>query len=85
MDAALREKAEDIIKAGIEWIDSHQDEETAVYKNKQKDVEEEIRPMLMSMYGAKDMSNVGGGEGSPMQEEAPMPMPGPKVPSDDID
>jgi len=74
MDAETREKAEDILKAGIEWLDSHQDEETAVYKNKQKDVEEEIRPMLMSMYGAKDMSNVGG-EGSPMQE----PTPGPKV------
>ena len=75
MDAETREKAEDILKAGIEWLDSHQDEETAVYKNKQKDVEEEIRPMLMSMYGAKDMSGEGGGEGSPMQE----PAPGPKV------
>ena len=37
MDAETREKAEDILKAGIEWLDSHQDEETAVYKNKQKD------------------------------------------------
>ena len=56
MEAAMIEKAEEILKGHIEWLDSHQEEATGVYKDKQKEVEEEIRPMLMSMYGATDAS-----------------------------
>jgi len=56
MEAAMIEKAEEILKGHIEWLDSHQEEVTGVYKDKQKEVEEEIRPMLMSMYGATDAS-----------------------------
>jgi len=65
LDADTISKAEDILKIHIEWLDSHQDDETAVYKEKQKEVEEEIRPMLMSMYGATDASAA--------------PAPGPKI------
>jgi L1 cell adhesion molecule like protein len=54
MDAETIKKAEDILQGHIGWLDSHQEEETGVYKDKQKEVEEEIRPMLMSMYGATD-------------------------------
>jgi hypothetical protein len=56
MDADTLAKAEDILKGHIEWLDTHQEEETAVYKDRQKAAEEEIRPMLMSMYGATDAS-----------------------------
>jgi L1 cell adhesion molecule like protein len=56
MDADTVAKAEDILKGHIEWLDTHQEEETQVYKDRQKGVEEEIRPMLMSMYGATDAS-----------------------------
>ena len=56
MDAETIEKAEGILKGHIEWLDSHQDESTGIYKDKQKEVEEEIRPMLMAMYGATDAS-----------------------------
>jgi L1 cell adhesion molecule like protein len=54
MNAETIKKAEDILQGHIGWLDSHQEEETGVYKDKQKEVEEEIRPMLMSMYGATD-------------------------------
>ena len=67
MDATTIEKAEASLKGHIEWLDSHQDEDTQTYKDKQKEAEEEIRPMLMSMYGATDASS------------AAAPAPGPKI------
>jgi L1 cell adhesion molecule like protein len=68
MDADTVAKAEDILKGHIEWLDTHQEEETAVYKDRQKAAEEEIRPMLMSMYGATDATGDAGAPGPKVDE-----------------
>lgn len=69
-DAATLEKAEGILKGHIEWLEAHPEESTETYKERQKAVEEEIRPMLMAMYGATDAS----GQGAQAAAE-----PGPRV------
>jgi L1 cell adhesion molecule like protein len=68
VDATTLEKAEGILKGHIEWLEGHPEESTETYKERQKSVEEEIRPMLMAMYGATDAS----GQGA-MAAAAPQP------------
>ena len=67
-DAATLEKAEAVLKVHMEWLDTHQEETTETYKERQKTVEEEIRPMLMAMYGATDSSGGGSGMTPEMME-----------------
>lgn len=74
-DAATLEKAEAILKGHIEWLEGHPEESTETYKERQKAVEEEIRPMLMAMYGATDSS---GGQGAAAPPE-PTAEPSPRV------
>jgi L1 cell adhesion molecule like protein len=64
------ESTEATIKEHIEWLDGHSDEDKDTYKDRYKVAEEAIRPILMKLYGAKDMS----GDGS-----VPEVPPGPKV------
>ena len=68
-DAATLEKAEAILKGHIEWLESNLEESTETYKERQKTVEEEIRPMLMAMYGATDASAQAEPEPTPRVEE----------------
>jgi L1 cell adhesion molecule like protein len=68
-DAATLEKAEGILKGHIEWLELNPEESTETYKERQKSVEEEIRPMLMAMYGATDSS--GQGAAAPTAEPSP--------------
>jgi len=49
--------AEAIIKEHIEWLDNNGDESKDTYKERLKVAEEAIRPILMKLYGAKDMSD----------------------------
>jgi L1 cell adhesion molecule like protein len=65
------ESAEATIKEHIEWLDGHSDEDKDTYKDRYKVAEEAIRPILMKLYGAKDMS-----DGASAPE---MPAPAPKV------
>jgi heat shock protein 1/8 len=52
----------------INWIDNHTDETKDTYKAKMKEAEEALRPVLMKLYSAKDVSGVpapsGGDEGN---------------------
>jgi heat shock protein 1/8 len=73
-DAATLEKAEGILKGHMEWLESNPEESTETYKERQKAVEEEIRPMLMAMYGATDASAQAGQAGPPPTAE-----PSPRV------
>lgn len=50
------QKAEDVLKEHIEWLDTHLEEDKDSYKDRYKQAEEAIRPILMKLYGAKDMS-----------------------------
>ena len=43
------------VSEGISWLDEHQEDEKEVYEEKQKEVEEKVRPTLMKLYqGAAD-------------------------------
>ena len=72
-DASTLEKAEGILKGHIEWLEGHPEESTETYKERQKAVEEEIRPMLMAMYGATDSSGQGAAQAAaePTAEQTP--------------
>ena len=78
-DAATLEKAEGILKGHIEWLEANPEELTDVYKERQKAVEEEIRPMLMAMYGATDSSGQGAAQAAAEMQPEPTAEPSPRV------
>ena len=84
-DAATLEKAEGILKGHIEWLEANPEESTETYKARQKSVEEEIRPMLMAMYGATDSSGQAAAQAAAAQaaaaaaQEQPQAEPSPRV------
>lgn len=51
------------VSEGITWLDEHQEEEKEVYEEKQKEVEEKVRPTLMKLYqgAAQDFAAEKGG------------------------
>jgi L1 cell adhesion molecule like protein len=60
------------VSEGISWLDEHQDDEKEVYEEKQKEVEEKVRPTLMKLYqGAADEFSAAKG--------AETAAPGPKI------
>lgn len=67
LDADTISKAEEILKEHIEWLESHSDEMTEVYKERQKVAEDAIRPMLMKLYGATDASGEKGDDSVPSE------------------
>jgi L1 cell adhesion molecule like protein len=58
------------IKEGIEWLESHQDEEKTVYDEKYKDYEEKIKPVMMKLY---EKSGVNAPADAPTTESAKGP------------
>jgi L1 cell adhesion molecule like protein len=56
------EKALAYVQEGIEWLDSHQDQEKAEYDEKQKEIEDKIRPTMMKLYqgAAQDFTQAKG-------------------------
>jgi L1 cell adhesion molecule like protein len=56
LDADTISSAEAVLKEHIDWLESHPDESTETYKERQKVAEEAVRPMLMKLYGATDQS-----------------------------
>jgi L1 cell adhesion molecule like protein len=57
-------KAEPIVKEAIEWIEKHDRESTETYKNKEKEYEERLRPIMLEVYN---------------QQPGPVPAAGPEV------
>lgn len=51
-----RKKVEDLVKTGLEWLDEHKESDPAEVKEKKKEWEEAIRPILMKLYNATDYS-----------------------------
>lgn len=75
LDSSVISRAEVIINGHIEWLDEHAEESTEAYKARYKEAENEIRPILMQLYGASDVSK---GDASPADADA-APAPGPKI------
>ena len=67
-------KAEEVLKGHIDWLDSHADEDKDTYKARYEEAQNEIRPLLMKLYGAQDFSGKTAGDTAQAQAE-----PGPKV------
>jgi L1 cell adhesion molecule like protein len=65
------------VSEGIEWLESHGEEDKEVYTAKQKELEEKIRPTLMKLYqdagadfaSAKAAEAAAGEESGPRVEE----------------
>ena len=68
MDPSDVEKAEEILKEQIEWLDSNPDADKDTYKDRYKTAEEAVRPYMMKMYGSK-------GDIPEGDESAPAPAP----------
>ncbi len=48
----VKKEAEPIVTDGLKWLDEHDKEDTQVYKNKQKELEDKINPLMTKLYGA---------------------------------
>ena len=59
---------EDVIQEGIDWLSANESAETDAFKEKQKEVEEKIRPVFMKLY-----QGAGAGAGDASAAEAPAP------------
>jgi L1 cell adhesion molecule like protein len=65
-------KAEEVLKGHIDWLDAHGDDDKETYKARYEEAQNEIRPLLMKLYGAQDFSGKGGAPDAAAE-------PGPKV------
>jgi L1 cell adhesion molecule like protein len=70
MDPTDIEKAEEILKEQIDWLDSNPDADKDTYKDRYKTAEEAVRPYMMKMYGSK---------GDIPEGDESAPAPGPKI------
>lgn len=48
----VKKEVEPIVEEGLKWLDEHTKEDTEVYKNKQKELEDKINPLMTKLYGA---------------------------------
>ena len=72
----VKNEAEPIITDALKWLEEHEKEETQVYKDKQKELEEKLNPLMMKLYGTPG-ATPGGDAGN----AAEMPKPN----DDDLD
>jgi L1 cell adhesion molecule like protein len=66
--------AETEIESGLSWLSSHEDATADEFKEKQKEVEEKLRPLMMKLYagtesGSGNDSAAGSGPAGPKVEE----------------
>jgi L1 cell adhesion molecule like protein len=59
IDEDTIKQCETYIQEGIDWLEENTDMSVEAYKEKQKEVEDKVRPILMKLYDAKDYSNPG--------------------------
>jgi L1 cell adhesion molecule like protein len=46
----VKQELDPIIDEGLKWLDDHGKEETQVYKDKQKELEEKVNPLMQKLY-----------------------------------
>ena len=73
----VKKEVEPLVEEGLKWLDEHTKEDTEVYKNKQKELEEKINPLMTKLYGAAQ-PNV-------MPTGGPMPSTGATGPMPTVD
>ncbi len=72
-------EAEAIVKEGLEWLEEHPDKFKEDYENKQKEIEEKVRPIMMKLYQGAGSPGAGSpGAGMPFTSDS-ADEPGPRV------
>ena len=51
----VKKELDPIIEEGLKWLEEHDKEETQVYKDKQKELEEKVNPLMQKLYSAGPM------------------------------
>lgn len=75
-------RGDDFVETHLKWLEAHESATTEEFKEYKKKAEDDIRPILIKMYGAKDYSdpnNPSGGSGVDFTNMAGAAGAGPKV------
>ena len=48
----VKKEVEPIVEEGLKWLDEHPKESTDTYKDKQKELENKINPLMQKLYGS---------------------------------
>jgi L1 cell adhesion molecule like protein len=67
----VKKEAEPLVEEALKWLDEHDKEDTETYKNKQKELEEKINPLMTKLYGS--MKPPDGASAGPMGSSGPIP------------
>jgi L1 cell adhesion molecule like protein len=83
----VKKEAEPIIEEGLKWLDDHPKEETQVYKDKQKELEDKMNPLMQKLYGGSgENPNISDFKFTPGAAEPPAPDASGKMPTvDEVD
>ena len=76
-------EVEDWVQEGINWLDSHQEEDKATYDEKFKGYEDKIKPIMMKLYQNSGVSSEGVGPDGTKNDPKNAPKKGPDV--DELD
>jgi L1 cell adhesion molecule like protein len=79
----VKNEAEPIITDALKWLEEHEKEETQVYKDKQKELEEKLNPLMMKLYGTPEATP--GGDAGNAAGFPPGASEMPKPNDDDLD
>lgn len=72
----VKAEAEPIIEEGLKWLSDNDKATTEEYKNKQKELEEKMNPLMTKLYGSSNPQGMpGGGMPNGMPQGAPVPEP----------
>lgn len=63
----VKAEAEPIVEEALKWLEENDQETTENYKNKQKELEEKLNPLMMKLYG----TNTGGMPSAPSGDFQP--------------
>ena len=55
----VKKEVTPIVEEALKWLDENDKKETQVYKDKQKELEEKINPLMTKLYGAPPMNEKG--------------------------
>ena len=76
----VKKEAEPLVEEALKWLDEHDKEDTETYKNKQKELEEKINPLMTKLYGSMKPPE-GASATGPMGTNGPIP----ESSEDDVD
>lgn len=69
----VKKEAEPIVEEALKWLDDHPKEDTQTYKNKQKELEGKINPLMQKLYGGAGNPNMSDFKFTPGAADGPQP------------